>query len=99
MNIGKHIKTLREERGWTLQTVASRANTSASTISDIERGDMNPSLSMLERVAAAFDLSLADFFGVVFNPLSPDEQRLIEAFRAGDMREVMRVTLESVKEL
>lgn len=96
VNIGAHMRALRQERGMTLREVAALAHTSVSTLSDIERGDMNPSFGMLESIGTALGLHISEFFGVVFNPLSPDEQALIDAYRAGDMQSIMKLTLKAL---
>lgn len=53
---GEKIRALREERGYTLQELARRANLSLSYLSEIERGSKKPSLKTLEKLAAALNV-------------------------------------------
>jgi transcriptional regulator with XRE-family HTH domain len=45
-----------------MSELAKRTDVSKSMISQIERGDVLPSLSTLEKIAIALDLSIASFF-------------------------------------
>ncbi|BCV22110.1 helix-turn-helix domain-containing protein [Moorella sp. Hama-1] len=53
---GKRIRELREERGYSLQDLAQRAEVSVSYLSEIERGAKRPSLKTLDKVARALNL-------------------------------------------
>lgn len=50
---GAWLESARERRGWTQEVFASRAGTTAATISRIESGERNPSREMVERIALA----------------------------------------------
>lgn len=55
------IKTIikeRQERGWSQADLAEAIGTRQPVISRLERGEGNPSLQTLKRIAKAFDLSL-----------------------------------------
>lgn len=56
---GEQIRALREERGYTLQDLAKRANLSLSYLSEIERGSKRPSLKTIDKLAAALNVSKA----------------------------------------
>lgn len=56
---GDQIRALREERGYTLQDMAKRANLSLSYLSEIERGSKRPSLKSIDKLAAALNVSKA----------------------------------------
>ncbi|MQL52147.1 helix-turn-helix domain-containing protein [Desulfofundulus thermobenzoicus] len=53
---GEKIRSLREERGYTLQDLARRANLSLSYLSEIERGSKRPSLKTIDKLAAALNV-------------------------------------------
>ncbi len=53
MDIGRAIYALRKEKGLKLEEVALDAGTDAGYLSRIETGSRNPSLPMLEKIAAA----------------------------------------------
>lgn len=54
---GEHIRSLREERGYTLQDLARRANLSLSYLSEIERGSKRPSLKTIDKLAGALNVA------------------------------------------
>ena len=57
---GEQVKALREARAWTQQDLARRITTSRVTIARLEIGIRKPSVDMLERLADAFRITLAD---------------------------------------
>ncbi|WP_027717462.1 LexA family protein [Desulfovirgula thermocuniculi] len=59
MTIGENIRKLREERGLNQRELARLAGVSHSYVSDVERGDVTPSLKFLEKVAAALGVSVS----------------------------------------
>ncbi len=78
------IRHLRRERGWTLDLLASLSGVSRSMLSQVERGQANPTLAVAFRIARAFDLTLADLVAGAFAP------RGVEVIRAGDTASVFR---------
>jgi len=50
---GKHLKKLRNEKGWTQEELAERAGMHFTYIGQIERGLRNPSLINLYKLARA----------------------------------------------
>lgn len=54
------IVALRKERGLTLQECARLTGVAASTLSKIERAELSPTLSTLQKIAAGFQLEAAD---------------------------------------
>jgi DNA-binding NtrC family response regulator len=63
MKIGKKVKELRVENRHTLKQLAERTNLSVSLISQIERAESAASISSLNKIVAALNLSLKEFFG------------------------------------
>lgn len=59
-NLGKRVKKLRADRGWSLEELATASGVSRSMLSEIERERANPTLSVTYRIARAFGLSLQD---------------------------------------
>lgn len=57
--IGQRIRDLRTSKGLTLKALASKINTSPSLISQLERGGVNPSLSLLKLIADALTIPLS----------------------------------------
>jgi transcriptional regulator with XRE-family HTH domain len=62
VRLGARLKTLRAERGWTLDDLAARADLSPPYLSRLEAGDRQPSLAALISLAQAFELPLTALF-------------------------------------
>ncbi|WP_242362578.1 helix-turn-helix domain-containing protein [Limosilactobacillus antri] len=61
INIGAKIKQLRKDRGITQEELAERSSLSVNYISRIEnKNDLNISISVLIKIADAFNISIAD---------------------------------------
>lgn len=63
MEIGEKLRTLRNEKDYTLKQLAVLTGISISFISDIENGRRIPSLPNLEKLARVLGVSLYDFHG------------------------------------
>ncbi len=61
-NLGKRLKTLRNQRGLTLAQLGQQVDLSASNLSQIERGVIMPSLPGLTAMAEALDVEVGYFF-------------------------------------
>ncbi len=59
--LGNHIKKLRKERKLTISALCYKNGLEPSTISRIEKGQIEPKYLTLMNIAKAFDLSLAEF--------------------------------------
>ncbi len=60
--IGRRLRELREQRGWTQAEFAERNGKAIETISNIERGKTVPGLLTLERFARSLGVGLEDLF-------------------------------------
>jgi transcriptional regulator with XRE-family HTH domain len=60
--IAARVRTLRSERGYTLDALAERSGVSRSMISLVERGESSPTASVLDKLAAGLDVTLAALF-------------------------------------
>jgi len=59
--IGRNVRTQRKAKGWSLHNLARAAGGPAvSTLSELERGQLNPTLGTLEAVAGALDVNVTD---------------------------------------
>ncbi len=83
-NLGRRVKKLRGDRGWSLEDLASASGVSRSMLSEIERERANPTLSVTYRIARAFGLSLQDLIE------SADSASTIQTIRANDLAQVFR---------
>jgi transcriptional regulator with XRE-family HTH domain len=59
-HLGARVKTLRTNRGWSLEALASVSGVSRSMLSQIEREQANPTLAVTLRIARAFGMTLGD---------------------------------------
>jgi transcriptional regulator with XRE-family HTH domain len=59
---GERLKALRRGASLTITELAERAQVSAGTISEVERGKVNPSIRVLERLRSALGVPLSDLF-------------------------------------
>ena len=57
--IGKKIRDLRNEKELTLAELASKIKVSPSLISQLERGGINPSISLLKSISDVFEIPLS----------------------------------------
>src|SRR6478752_7158430 len=62
LSIGGRLSQLRREHRYSIRGLAERAGVSASLISDVERGKVEPSISTLKRLADALGTTLTYFF-------------------------------------
>ena len=60
--LGRRIKTLRKESGLTQEDLAFEVGVNRSYMGFIERGERNPSLAMLKKIAKALKVSLSVLF-------------------------------------
>lgn len=57
--LGKNIRKIREQRGWSQEELSHRSGIHRTYISGVERGARNPTLSVIEIIAVSLDLSVA----------------------------------------
>jgi transcriptional regulator with XRE-family HTH domain len=62
--LGRNIRQLREARGVTQQQMSKLAGLPRATWANLESGVANPTLAVLNRVAAAFQVSLEELIAV-----------------------------------
>lgn len=79
-NILVKIVELREARNWSEYQLAERANIPQSTINSWYRKNMTPSISSLEKICTALDITLSQLFAVSKDQfeLTDEQKSLIE---------------------
>ena len=60
--IAGKLRGLRTQHRFSMRQLAALSGVSTSTISDVERGKVEPSITMLKRLATALDVNLTYFF-------------------------------------
>lgn len=68
------LKAMREQKNLSQVRLAARADMNPATVWRIETGQRSPTVEQLERLAAAMDLEVADFFPKVQVPLQLEEK-------------------------
>lgn len=84
--VSERIRQIRTEKGWTLRSLAEKSGVSASALSQIESGQVSPSVATLEKICAALDLPITLLFDDPAN--GPDPQIM----QAGHRRKVYSAT-------
>jgi transcriptional regulator with XRE-family HTH domain len=73
--IAARVRQLREESGMSLDALSARSGVSRSMISLIERAETSPTAVVLEKLAAALNIVLADLFDPPAPPAEPVARR------------------------
>jgi Predicted transcriptional regulators len=60
VRVGRRIRTLRSEKGWTQQQLADMAGIGRVHVSELENGKREAGLRMLERIASTLDVRITD---------------------------------------
>lgn len=84
-NLGKRVKKLRTDRGWSLEELSTASGVSRSMLSEIEREKANPTLTVTFRIARAFGLTLQELIESAESSASR-----IQVIRATDRAQVFR---------
>lgn len=59
---GRRIRELRKARGWSQEELAHRAGVHWTYLGGIERGERNPALENIGRLATALEITLPELF-------------------------------------
>ncbi len=79
IHIGPRVRALREAMDLSLRDLAERCGVSAPMLSQVERGETSPTLSIAGRIAAGLELRLSQL-------LRLDESGTVTIVRAGERR-------------
>ena len=79
IHIGPRVRALREAMDLSLRDLAERSGVSAPMLSQVERGETSPTLSIASRIAAGLELRLSQL-------LRLDESSPVTIVRAGEGR-------------
>jgi transcriptional regulator with XRE-family HTH domain len=93
MNLGDRLREARQGKGWSLRALGEKTGFSASFLSQVELGQSSPSLSSLEKIAAALGLSLSEVIAGTPQPVPPLVRR---AGRDGLRSEWSKAYVESL---
>ena len=89
--LGNRIKALRKLKGWTQEKLAEQAGVSIQHVGEIERGDGNPTLQSLDRLAKGLGVSVSYLLAV------EEEEQEAETLRTQVADEVKGMTSIELK--
>lgn len=89
--VPSRVYTLRRERGWTMEELAEKADTTASMISKLEKSTRRLDFDWVERLAAAFGISEHELIGATSSSAPAVKMvPLIGDIAAGNWREAIQ---------
>jgi len=62
LDLGARVRTLRQERKWTLERAAQEAGLARSTLSKIENGQMSPTFEAVRKLASGLGITVPQLF-------------------------------------
>jgi transcriptional regulator with XRE-family HTH domain len=78
--LASRLRSLRRERGWSLDVLAELSCVSRATLSRIENGDVSPTASVLGQLCSAHGLTMSRLMSLVeeeFRPLVPRDEQTV----------------------
>lgn len=72
--VGENIRLLRKKRGLSQEQLAFRADINASYMGQVERGEKNPTIDVLSKIALALQTPLEKMVNVISSPNAADER-------------------------
>jgi len=98
--LGRRIRSLRKAKGLTQQQLGEQADLNYKYLGAVERGEENPSVKVLERIATALKVELIDLFRFEHEEANHKVLRKsIETLLAGADPEQLQVALKLLKAL
>ena len=58
--LARNVRRLREAKGWSQEVYADEARIHRTYVSDIERGTRNPTIAVVEKLAAPLNVTAAE---------------------------------------
>ena len=62
VDLAERVRSLRKEKGWTLEQAAQAAGMARSTLSKIENAQMSPTYDALKKLAVGLGISVPQLF-------------------------------------
>lgn len=73
VKVGRRIRELRKIKNMSQEALAEKADLHPSLIGKMERGEINPTIVSLDKIARAFDISVAELLSF------PENKKIIDA--------------------
>lgn len=58
--LARNLRRLRQQKSWSQEEFAFRADIHRTYVSDLERGARNPTITVVDRLATALDVKLGE---------------------------------------
>lgn len=83
MDIASRLKKIRTSKGYSVYKLSQISGVSETHIRDLERGDRNPSLDTIDRIAKTFGMSLSELLNEneEISYLTAKEKEFLECYR------------------
>ena len=75
-SVGKNIRTIRHQRGWSQENVANRLGISIPAFSKIETGVTDINLSRLEQIANIYEVNVINLLSLEAEHVEPQASNL-----------------------
>lgn len=62
LRFGHHLKSIRLAKGWSQEELCFKAGLSKNQIGNIERGEVNVTLTTVVAIASAFGMSISELY-------------------------------------
>ena len=100
MDVLNKISLLRERRSWTIWKLSEESGVDQSTISAWYKKGRSPSVSSLEKICDAFNITMSQFFSDSDSPvtLALDQQEMLENWSALSKKQ-KEIVLELIKNM
>jgi transcriptional regulator with XRE-family HTH domain len=93
---GNRLKELRQARGYTQEALSDMLHVGTAQISRWETGENDPKADFIDRLASILGTTADYLLGREDDPLlrdrltdlSPDERRLIDSYRSGELKKL-----------
>ncbi|MCK7557566.1 helix-turn-helix domain-containing protein [Chitinophaga sedimenti] len=96
VSLGEKIKVVRKSRKLSLRKLAAIADMEHSHINLIEKGEVSPSIAVMEVLAEALDISLTDLYSVGLATLTDIENDIIRISK--EKRVQLKITQSELSE-
>ena len=94
--LGRRIRSLRNQKKWTLEELGEIAATNHKHIGEVERGLQNPSFAVLVKIAAALGVDLPELFrfeqeDLTLKQVEAEVKRIISSLPEKDLGQMLSV--------
>ena len=91
LDLGRRVRELRKERGWTLERAATEAGLARSTLSKIENDQMSPTFELMKKLAVGLGIDVPQLF---IPPQTAQASGRLDVTKAGDGKPLVTPTYE-----